>query len=303
MTSLDLPEADRDTSVDGWRPPDVVGDGPLVVIVGNCQAESLRIMLGTSDVSSIRLPAVHELTEAHLPFLDRLLARTDILVTQPVRNDYHGLPVGTAQLRARMAATARTVVVPVIRFAGLYPTQAIVRPPADPSLQPPVVPYHDLQTLMEAAGYPPVELHVDAVRAIAALSIRELERRETFQGAVAISDIFGSPDFDAMRTINHPGNIVFAELARRVRRAASLGTLEVDPGRPILASIHAPKHPVVIEAFGLEDASRENWIVDDVPVSDDEVRAAQLEWYRRNPEVVTAGLARHAEAVDILRAA
>lgn len=281
----------------------IEGTGPLVVIVGNCQAESLRIMMGTADVRSVRLPAVHELVAADLPRLGQLLELADVLVSQPVRDDYHGLPIGAAQLRAALRPTALAVLVPVIRFAGLYPAHAIIRPPFDLSLEPPLVPYHDLGTLAEAAGVDRVSLTPRSVRQIARLSIGELERREQHHGTVVVSDLFASPEFELMRTMNHPGNSVFAELARRVRERAGLPACEFDPGRPILANIHAPRHPAVIDAFGLDEQPSTAWTVGDRAIDESEVRAAHLAWYRAYPDVIASGLARHADAMRILQAA
>ena len=280
----------------------IEGAGPLVVIVGNCQAESLRIMMGTSDVRTVRVPAVHELVASDLTPLGQLLALADVFISQPVQDDYHGLPIGTSQMRALLRPTAAVALVPVIRFAGLYPTQVIVRPPSAPSLEPPVVPYHDLATLAEAAGAPVPRVTPPAVRAIAALSLAELERREQRHDAVAISDMFISPDFSAMRTINHPGNTVFAELARRVRERVGLPAHSYDPGRPILANIHAPREQAVIDAFALSDQPTTTWRVDGHEVDTSAVQDAHRTWYRRHPEVVAAGVARHADALRILQA-
>jgi hypothetical protein len=124
---------------------------PIGVIMGNCQAESLRVALGDEDVRFLRVPPVHELEADDMPLLARILARTDVFITQPIRDDYRGLPLGSEQMRALLPAGAKTTTVPVIRFAGLYPFQAIIRPPSDTSLVPPVVPYHDLRLVAEAA--------------------------------------------------------------------------------------------------------------------------------------------------------
>lgn len=115
---------------------------------------------------------------------------------------------------------------PVIRFAGLYPTHVIVRPPADPSLSPPLVGYHDLQTMTEAAGHPLPAPTVAATRVIAELSLAELRSREERHAAVAISDLFTAPSFELMRTINHPGNPLWRFWPR------ACPTIWALPGRP-----------------------------------------------------------------------
>ncbi|MFB2586629.1 WcbI family polysaccharide biosynthesis putative acetyltransferase [Herbiconiux liukaitaii] len=274
---------------------------PIGLVFGNCQAESLRLALPVST-AWVRMPPVHELTAADVPHLEALLAVAGVLISQPVHDDYHGLPLGTRQLFARVPSDCRTAVMPVIRSAGLYPTHAIVRPPSDPSLTPPVAPYHDLRTLAEAAGDPLPPLTVAAVLAIAELSQRELRSRESRHEAVVISDLFDRPGFELMRTINHPGNPVWTELATRVADHLGLEGPPAELDRPLLNGIHAPRNPVVIEAWGLETPSTGHWTIDGVQVTEEELRAIHLDWYREHPDVVTAGVARHRTALDLLAA-
>ena len=284
------------------------GDGAVALVVGNCQAESLRIALEGGGLRTVRTPAVHELVATDLPHLARWLGRAELLVSQPVRDDYHGLPLGTAQLAAALPERARVVRVPVIRFAGHYPAHAIVRPPSDASLVPPVVEYHDLRLVVRAAALggavdapPPLPpLRPEAVRAVAELSRGELRRREEAHDAVVVSDLFDSPSFAQMRTLNHPGNPVWRSLAERVRRRLALPEHEVDPGRPLLDSVHAPREAAVVEAFGLEEAPTDHWLVGGRRVEAAEVEEAHLAWYADHPEVVTAALARHADALRLL---
>lgn len=275
----------------------------VAVVMGNCQAESLRVMLHGAGLHTVRIPAVHELVATDIPHLHRLLERTTLLVSQPVRDDYHELPLGLRQLEARLTGRHRTVVVPVIRFAGLYPTHAIIRPPSDLSLTPPIVAYHELRTLVEASGGPrllPDGLTSRQIQAIAEDSIAELVRREAAFDTVRVSELFAAPAFELMRTLNHPGNAVFRQVAARVRQRAGLIEHDVDPGRPLLNAVHAPRERAVIEHFGLETEPDDDWIVDGLPVSADTVRQAHLGWYREHPDAVTAGLARHARALEIL---
>ena len=267
------------------------------MVHGNCQAESLRLALDGAGWSGVRIPPVHELEAADLPYLDRCLTRCDLLIAQPVRSGYRGLALGTDQLAAGPAAGTPIVRVPVIRFAGLFPTQAIVRVPSDPSLGPPLVPYHDLRGLAAAAGrHVPERLSAGQVRQVAAGSLAELRRRERAHATVEISDVFERPDFAQMRTLNHPGNPVWERLAVRVRERVG-----ADPprplSRPILDAIRAPRAPEVIEAFELDVAATEDWWVDGVRVEAARVTTAHRRFYRDHPDVVAAGLARHAQVL------
>ncbi|AGL16570.1 WcbI family polysaccharide biosynthesis putative acetyltransferase [Actinoplanes sp. N902-109] len=277
------------------------GDGPVALVVGNCQAESLRIVLDGGGLRTVRTPPVHELTAADLPCLDRWLARAAVLVMQPIRTGYRGLPLGSAQLHAQLGPHARTLLVPVIRFAGLYPAHAIVRPPSDPGLTPPVVAYHDLRLLAAAAGLPAqATLSVPAVRAVAEHSLGELRSREARHGTVVVSDLFAAPSFAQMRTLNHPGNPIWIALAERVRAALGLPEHDGDPGRPLLDSIHAPREAAVLEAWGLDGEERPHWLAAGQVVAAEAVQEAHRRWYEQHPEVVQAGLVRHAETLRLL---
>lgn len=283
----------------GLEEPD--GDDPVVLVVGNCQAESLRLMLDGGGLRTVRMPPVHELVAADLPHLARWLARAALLITQPIRDDYHGLPVGSAQLSERLGRGTPVLRVPVIRFAGLYPAHAIVRSPSDPSLVPPVVAYHDLRVLAEAAGLRSrSRLDAPAVRAIAGHSVEQLRTREARHGTVVVSDLFAAPSFTHMRTLNHPGNPVWTVLAARVRAALGLPEHTVDPGRPLLDSVHAPREAAVIDAWDADEPERPYWVVDGRVVETAVVREAHLAWYARHPDAVRAGLARHAYALSVL---
>ncbi|MBJ7453748.1 MAG: hypothetical protein JHC71_16940, partial [Blastococcus sp.] len=186
---------------------------PLLLVHGNCQAEALRVLLDgdASPVRTVRVPPVHELIAEDLPHLDRLLAEIDVLVSQPVRDGYRGLPLGTAEVLARAGRRPVPVVVPIVRWAALHPFQVIVRTPAG---DPPLVPYSDLRTLTLAAGGPalPESPSAAAVRAVRDLSVRELEGRQARHGALPVVDLLDAAGAAAAHTVNHPGNEVLVGL-------------------------------------------------------------------------------------------
>jgi Polysaccharide biosynthesis enzyme WcbI len=283
-------------------PPD---GAPLALVHGNCQAGSLRVLLAGSSTfpyRAVRMPPVHELTADDLPALHALLPRTALLASQPVRDDYRDLPLGTAQLAAALPRGARVVRWPVIRYAGLQPYTVIVRHPSDMAAVPPVVPYHDLRTLAVAAGVGrkgrpgPAEL-----RAAAAMSVEELARRERLTTDVGVSDVLDGLGVEAAHTLNHPGNPVLVTLARRVQHAVGSPVDAADPGRVLLGGIRAPLEAPVLAALGLAAAPRSSWLVDGQPVGDEDVRAAQLDWYATHRPWVEAGLRRHVDRMALLR--
>lgn len=261
------------------------------LVVGNCQAESIRIVIDPDRASTVRMPAVHELMPDDARRLHELLPRASFLVSQPVRDDYHDLPLGTRQLRAALRPGVPSLTVTPIRYAGLYPFQFVIRVPGIDAL-PPLVEYHDVRNLAAAAGLT-IEAPVDAaaVRAIADDSLGELRRREAATD-VPVSDLFAQPSFAQMRTINHPGNSVFLPVAERILGLLGQGAEPTDPGRPLLCGIEAPREPWVIDAWDFDDAPRPNWQVAGAEVSSDEVREAHLQWYRQHPRFVDAALVR-----------
>jgi hypothetical protein len=278
--------------------------GPVAIVWGNCQAESLRVLLAgspTFPLPLIRVPPVHEMVDADMPALAALLPSVKLLLSQPVRRGYRGLPLGTDELAPALAPGATVVRWPVIRYVGLHPYMAIVRHPADPGLEPPVVPYHDLRTLARAAhrrhrgGPDPA-----ALRAVAAASIAELARRERVGKTCSVSDLFTSLGAAAAHTLNHPANSVLISLARRVQDRLGLPADAADPGRELLGRIRAPLEPAVLQALGLAAPARAAWDIGGAMVPADEVEDAQLAWYQQNPSCVIAGVQRHRARLTLL---
>ncbi|WP_224391101.1 WcbI family polysaccharide biosynthesis putative acetyltransferase [Pseudonocardia sp. ICBG1293] len=278
--------------------------GPLALVWGNCQAESIRVLLATAEhlpVTPVRIPPVHELTADDLPHLRRLLPRTRLLASQPVRDGYRELPLGTAQIADGLAPGAVVVRWPVIRHPALHPWSAIVRHPSDPAAVPPGVPYHDLRALAAAAGREPgPPPGPEALREVGRLGVAELARREARDTDTGVSDAIAGFGAAAAHTLNHPGNGVLMLLARRILDAAGMAGAVCDPGRTLLGGIRAPLRADVVDALGLDVAPRPHWCVGDRAIGEQEIAAAQRAWYASHPGWVDAGLARHARTLQLL---
>jgi hypothetical protein len=275
-------------------------DRPLLVVHGNCQAESLRQLLQDAPGapwSSVRIPPVHELAADEVPLLQRLLRRADVVLTQPIADDYGRMPVGAGQV-GHTATRARTVVWPVVFYAGLHPWQLVHHD--DEAGDPPLVPYHDARTVLRAAGSEPAT-DPSAAAAVSVWSLDELRRREAAAGAVPVSDLVLAAGAGAMRTVNHPANPVLVSLARRIQEALGLSATAVDPGRRLLDVLHAPVSADVLVALGLDPAgAREDWLVSGEVVSIAEVERAQLAWLLDRPHVVADIVRRHRAQLDLL---
>lgn len=279
---------------------------PLLIVHGNCQAEALRVVIdaSASDLATVRIPPVHELTADDLPMLAALLQRVDVLASQPVSPGYRDLPIGTDEL-ARLAPRAAVIRWPVVRYVGLHPHGALIRKPwrGDP----PVVPYHDLRTLTaHARGTGPHHRPLghgaaEGYRAVARASLAALRAREEAGALVPASDLIEAAGADAMHTINHPANDVLVPLAGRILTAAGSGAAPVDPGRTLLGAIYAPIDAAVLEAQDLPtDRARARWLSDGRELDSDEIVAAQYAWYDGERELVEVALRRYAPAIEAL---
>ncbi|WJY68632.1 WcbI family polysaccharide biosynthesis putative acetyltransferase [Corynebacterium auris] len=270
-----------------------------LTVVGNCQAESTRkLLMSTGHFDSQRITPVHELTAADMGWFTELLSRTDVLVSQPIREGYRGLPVGAAQMRSLLPRGARHVLVPVLRYDGLMPYQAIIRDPDDPSLNPPVVPYHDLRLLAAAARGLDAPVCVtpsaSALRRAAALSVGQMRAREKHHGTVEVSPHLDSAP--VWHTVNHPDNATLAVAADAVLAELGLGGRVTPPDYEMLGGLDAPVDPAAADALGVRVAGREGW----QPRPGEDIAARQLEFYRARPRLVAHGLRRHAERLATL---
>lgn len=284
-------------------------DRPLWLVIGNCQAEALRSALDTlpdPPYRTVRVPPVHELDAADLPYLDALLSRTSLLLSQPIRDDYRDLPIGTAQLAARLPAGAAVLRWPVIRYAGLYPFHVIVRRPSDRSVVPPVVPYHDLRTVAAAlsgrSSPDPWDVDVPpaAFRAVAESSIAALAERELRHTDVAVSDVFAAAGQDAAHAINHPGNTVLTVLADRILAARGVeGRIRLD-GTPLLGSVYAPLERRVLDALAIAGEARDTWWFHGESIDPERVHRVHMEWYRHNDDFPTLAVQRHGSTLEHL---
>ncbi len=289
---------------------DAGDDRPLWVVHGNCQAEALRVLLDAGarpyGYRTVRIPPVHELNHDDLVHLRELVSQAAVLISQPVREDYRDLPLGTAQLAGWLPPGAVVLRWPVVRYSGLFPYQVIIRHPVDGSADPPVVPYHDLRTVAAALGSGPLRpLHASSApasvyREVAAASVAELARREAASADVTVSDVLAAAGTEALHTINHPGNVVLRELAARVLASLGAPGAVADPGRDLLGGIRAPLSQQVLDALGLSGPARPNWLVHGEVVDPEQVHQVQGAFYRADPRWLQAALNRHGELLDQL---
>lgn len=293
---------------------------PRVVVVGNCQAESLRIVLGSSEpVDSFRIPPIHEWTQADMPFVHHALRWANVLVSQPIRDNYRGLPCGTAQLERVLRAQGReqggeaqVILFPVLRFSALNPAWAIVRSPADTSLNPPIVPYHNLRVLAELGGWTR-EKPVD-YPAILDFNVKQMMAREHAHGAVTMSDYLKT--CPTWHTLNHPNNATVERLGAQVQQAIAGKRPEwaylagpqyrvnAPTDREMLGHLREPIDIAALEAL-LPDqphvpVDRDVWTLHGTSIDPEEITSAHRRFYADHPEFIHTAITRHSALLTLL---
>ncbi|HTC58547.1 MAG TPA: WcbI family polysaccharide biosynthesis putative acetyltransferase, partial [Solirubrobacteraceae bacterium] len=128
-----------------------------VVVVGNCQAKALEMMLATNEEFTKRFefvsfPAVHEILAETVPELHAAVADAAVVIPQKIDDGYRdGIGLGTETL-AGIAEKATVVRWPSVYWAGYFPDLFYLRD----ELERPVVDgpfdYHDRSILQAYAS-------------------------------------------------------------------------------------------------------------------------------------------------------
>jgi hypothetical protein len=244
------------------------------VVIGNCQAKALELMLTTNDAFASRFelvsfPAVHEIPDAMVPELHAAVDGAALVMPQRVDEGYRdGIGLGTETL-ARIAGTAHVLRWPSVFWAGYVPDLFYMR---DESGRPVVdgpFDYHDRTILSAYAAGADVAaacaLLADPERPSDAASWAERATAELAtrgQGCeIDVATFIDERFRDELLffTMNHPSNRLLAHMAQQV--VDQLGLLgSVDPVRlgpdDLLGSTFYPLHANHVRALGLRFGTR-----------------------------------------------
>jgi len=297
--------------------------GPIALVYGNCQAEALRRILVTHDEFAgryhlLRVPAVQDLNPRELANIQRILPNVSLFITQSIRSDYRSMPIGTDQIIAGLPSSAQVLTYPVAYFTGLFPFHVYVNRPGDQlAASVPISEYHDLR-ILHAVGqgwgldetlrwFSTVVVDPAWIRDNAERSLAELARRESRLTAKLAETIRSEGMTAGFTTINHPTNRLVTEVARQLLE--HLGYADADgvlgSRQTYLDHFAAPREPQVLRALGTEPGplDRNEWVTDRGTFSPAQAVAANFELYAGEPQLVTAGLAKHREQLTTLAAA
>lgn len=230
------------------------------VVVGNCQAKALEMMLATNEEFAKRFefvsfPAVHEIPAETIPELHQAVADAAVVILQRVDDGYRdGIGLGTETL-VRIAGTATVVRWPSVYWAGYFPDLFYLRDGAGQPVVDGPFDYHD-RAILEAydAGLDvvstcrlledperPSDASTWAAKATAELDIRGQDC--DIQVTVFIDSHFR--DELLFFTMNHPANSLLAFVARQITELLGVPGL-VDQRRmpdEVLGWTFYPLHP------------------------------------------------------------
>jgi hypothetical protein len=294
------------------------GKRPVAVVYGNCTAEPLRTLLADSLTFAERyrtepLPAAHVIGSAEAAAqVRRTVAEAQLIIYQPVRENYRGLPLGSAQITADASSTARRLTVPALYYDGVFPYQAYVRA-TDNSREeiPRLSGYHDLRFLFCAAeGLKHDEAQTwfrdfrgspDGLRAWAVNAQRRVRAYEASLDIAVTDRLFSAAlHHRSFFTADHPTNAALVELAARIHAALGLDYDPVVPRHALLGHYRAPLDGDVVDALTLPTDPGIDWVVNDRRYPREQLLAEHLAFYAEHPESVAAGMAEHGHRMDML---
>jgi hypothetical protein len=280
-----------------------------VVVVGNCQAKALEIVLATNEAFSDRFaftsfPPVHEIPEAMVPELHEAVATADVAVLQRIDEGYRdGLGLGTDTL-ARLAATATVVRWPSLYWAGYVPDLFYLRDVSGQLVTDGPFDYHDRAILSAYQGgldvaftcrlledpERPSNAEAWAANATAELAIRGQDC--DIHVASFIETQFRKRFL--FFTMNHPTNRLLGFVAQQIIDLMGVPGY-VDHKRvpnEVLGSTFYPLHANHTRALGLTfgsefQAGNAPFKIRDVTYQPQDAIGAFFQYYEENPQLVS----------------
>ena len=293
------------------RQPGASGsDGPLIVVVGNCQSFPLHLGLCQALPHARHHLArpVHMATADDVAQLHGLLPAADVLVMHRVQPGYRdGLGVDMDTLSALLPSGAKRLVLPNLHYEGHHPWIGYA---ADPDgelnrleAEAPLGPYHDFLAMeaaqrgLEAADLLALPLTVpvaEALQAWHAASLEQLRQREA-DCSITLSDWIERHHREArlFHTFNHPSNRTLEALLGRLVAAidpqwSAAAATDLGARESLGGSSHSI-HPWVRQALELGSwASAPGQRGHDQPWTLEEETSASIDFYRRHPWIHAA---------------
>jgi hypothetical protein len=282
-----------------------------IVLIGNCQATALEMMLNTNQVfrdrfEFVSFPPVHEIPEEQVPLLHSAVAQADIVIPQRIDESYRdGIGLGTKTI-TELAGTDSIVRWPSVYWAGYSPDLFYLRDAAGAAIHDGPFDYHDRVILKAfAAG-------VDVIGACVLLEApHEPSNAQAWAAhATAELDIRGEDcDIEVTSfitshfreellffTMNHPTNRMLAHIAQQITELLEIPG-RVDPAQmpgEVLGATFYPLHTNHVRAlelrFSEQTAGRASFRLRGESYEPVQAVSAFYSFYEANPELVHANL-------------
>jgi hypothetical protein len=282
------------------------------VIIGNCQATALEMMLNTHEAfrehfELVSFPPVHEMFEETIPLVHRAVAEADVVIPQRIDDAYRGgIGLGTNTIIS-IATTDRVVRWPSVYWGGYFPDLFYLRNAKGETVVDGPFDYHD-RVILQAFN---AGLDVaDACRLLADAE-RPSNAQEWAAHATAELDIRGQDcDVDVATfiashfqdemlffTMNHPTNRMLAFIAQQMVEMLELpGQIDPQlmPGEVLGATFH-PLHPNHVRSLDLRfggEASigKTPFRLRGTSYEPEQAVAAFYDYYEANPHLVEVNL-------------
>jgi hypothetical protein len=214
----------------------------------------------------IDIKPVHLLTVSDIPYIDQVIAETDLLIYQPVSDDYKGIyQLSTRYLKQHLKPGARQISFPVAYFTGYNPEVTYLRDVSGAQITKPFV-YHDINILrLFDQGKSTREiLEIIQDGDFYTLSLAEKQFNDTHASLksreagldIQISE-FVKNNFGKERlfhVFNHPGKTMLALIADLM--LAHLGItdryIHINPHADILSKNALPIYPSLIKHLNIQ---------------------------------------------------
>ena len=247
------------------------------------------------------IAAVHTVTEQTVEELRRAVADAALIVMHPVRDGYHGFPVGSEEILACAAADCRRITIPALYYDGLYPFHVYVRGADGRTRSAPLSIYHDLRFLYCAwrglglrdaqAWCGEFEPPPEGLRQVAAGARERLRAYEAELDVCVTEDLTGPELHGAsFLTVDHPTNLGLDRVAAGVHAELAIPYRRTLPAQELIGEFQAPLERAVIDALDLGVTPRPDWLLRGATVTQDELLAKHLAWYDEHRELVAAGV-------------
>lgn len=275
------------------------------LIYGNCQAAALRTYLQKNSAFAstyrvIDIKPVHLLTQEDIPYIDQVVSETDLLIYQPVSDNYKGIyQLSTRYLIDRLKPGCRQISFPVAYFTGYNPEVTYLRDGNGANISKPFV-YHDINILrlfdQGKSGREILEIIQDDDFYTAAAAEKQfndtMDRLKSREAGLDIKlSEFIQDHFRTERlfhVFNHPNKTLLSRIAEWMLEQLGIDdrNIRIGPNADILSKNSFPVYPSLVRHLNIEFQNDFLYRFENNQYSAEETVKLYVEFYSGNREMV-----------------